>query len=84
MSDESKETKVIGTVGEMRDALAEFNDDMPLKGTWEGTVKDIRIYPGAACKLVEGSVVWARTIMVDCDNGYYRKRNQEHINDSKS
>lgn len=76
----SKETRVIETVGQMRDALSEFNDDVPIKGTWEGTVKDIRVYLGAACKLVEGSVKWTRTIMVDCDKGYYRKRNQEHIN----
>jgi len=82
MSEKSKETKVIGTVGEMIDTLSEFNRDMPIKGTWEATVKEIRIYPGAACKLVEGEITWTRTIMVDCDHGYYQKRNQEHINDS--
>lgn len=82
MSEISKETRVIETVGEMIDALSEFNRDMPIKGTWEGTVEEIRVYPGAACKLVEGKVIWTRTIMVDCDEGDYRKRNQVHINES--
>jgi len=69
----NKETKVIETVGDMMDTLAEFNRGMPIKGTWECTVKDIRVYPGATPKL-NGTVTWTRTIMVDCDEGYYRKR----------
>ena len=80
MNDESKETRVIETVGEMIDALSEFNRDMPIKGSWERTIEKIRVYPGAISKFVDGKIVWTRAIIVDCDNGYYRKCNQEHIN----
>jgi len=73
-------SKVIETVGDLTDALSEFPRDAPVKGTWEGTIQEIRVYPGAACSLVEGSVTWTRTIMIDCDEGYYQKRNQEHLN----
>jgi len=76
----NKETTVIRTVGEMVDALAEFNRDMPIKGTWEGVVRDIRIYIGADCNRWAKEIIWTRTIMIDCDGGHYRKLNQEHIN----
>lgn len=62
----SGKAKSLRTVGELIDALSEYDRDASVMGTWEGITMELCVYPDK-----DGLV------LVDADDGRYQTRHQD-------